>query len=85
MNTKEWEKTMRDIGVVSKIHPEIVDEYILICKEAISSYTQEIRDAINEIEIKSDSPENDGVADIYKGFWENTLKPRVLQILESNE
>lgn len=90
MNTKECEKDLEkilEIDIMSYTDRCKVDPYKLrdFIKSLLSSHNQEIRDAINEIKIRSDRPENNGVADIYSSFWEETLKPKVLQILESNE
>lgn len=56
-----WEKTMKMIGQISKIHPEIVDEYILLTKNLLSTqrkeHEKEFQDFITQLK-KIDNIDN---------------------------
>lgn len=41
MTNNNWIETMKTIGKISSIHPEIVDEFILITKDLLTKKDQE--------------------------------------------
>lgn len=43
---KTWEYTMKTIGKISNIHPEIVDEFILITNQELTSATIKAREEV---------------------------------------
>lgn len=49
MTNNNWIETMKTIGKISSIHPEIVDEFILITKDLITKKDQEHKAELDSI------------------------------------
>lgn len=49
MQNNNWIETMKTIGKISSIHPEIVDEFILITKELLTKKDQEHKAELESI------------------------------------
>lgn len=49
MTNNNWIETMKTIGKISSIHPEIVDEFILITKDLLTKKDQEHKTELESI------------------------------------
>jgi hypothetical protein len=63
----------------------VVDHFTQALERVQLAEKERIAIAVEAINITADKPENEGIADMYRRFWEETFLPKVRECISPNQ